>query len=53
MENLWKFESDFLQIDASTSLNMTTQHKVGVSVSKRYFKKQFIEIESKDFCASL
>ena len=27
------------QIDASTSLNMTTQHKVGVSVSKRYFKK--------------
>ena len=27
------------QIDASTSLSMTAQHKVGVSVSKRYFKK--------------
>ena len=27
------------QIDASTSLSMTSQHKVGVSVSKRYFKK--------------
>ena len=33
----------------SFSSEEITQHKVGVSVSKRYFKKRWIEIEQRDF----
>ena len=37
------------QTDASTSLSMTAQHKVGVSVSKRYFKKAVDRNRAKRF----